>query len=351
MTQRTDSREKALAIADRLFPTDYIYDSRRSERAGYPVLYSTLPGCDAWISDLGCRLEINYADGTTDMIIIEEIPPQDPQPKKKTGRKTRRDVFASYGIEYKAGHIWHPVLGWLPLVLINGNSKLGKGVWTFSSLAGCKPVTFTMNGKEYVLRGSCLCHCSGCYAMTGNYRFSSVKASLGWRTWLVWFDVDFLVRAICAQIEAQKIRIVRIHASGDFPTVDYIDGWHRIIERFPDVVFWTYTKNSKAEHAFDDLNNVNVVPSFISGFGYNFGKAGYILKVYKALKAAGHSVYICRCGIDKNQHCADCGACRYCEYVLFIEHGTGYNPETDPDFPELKAIIEAQPRIELFREA
>ena len=59
----------------------------------------------------------------------------------------------------------------------------------------------------------------------------------------------------------------------------------------------------------------------------------------------GKSVYICRCGVDKNQHCTNCKGCSKNDYVLFIEHSTDYKAENDPCFNELKEIIERQPKI------
>ena len=82
--------------------------------------------------------------------------------------------------------------------------------------------------------------------------------------------------------------------------------------------------------------------SVIHGFGYNFGHCGYILTVYKALKEQGKDVYICRCGVDKEQHCVNCKGCSKNEYVLFIEHSTEYKAELDPLYEEVKRIIESQ---------
>lgn len=46
-----------------LFPYDYDRDETASERAGYPVYRAAHhPMC--WISDLGCRLELNFNDKT-----------------------------------------------------------------------------------------------------------------------------------------------------------------------------------------------------------------------------------------------------------------------------------------------
>ena len=159
---------------------------------------------------------------------------------------------------------------------------------------------------------------------------------------MVLSDLDFVTNAIIAQIKADRITLCRIHASGDFVNDLYIEAWKRIVKECPETVFWTYTKNIKAEAAFDKLDNINVVKSIIPGYGFNFGHCDYIIKVYNALKAAGKSVYICRCGIDKNQHCTNCKGCSKNEVVLFIEHSTNYKAVEDPYFEELKQIIEAQ---------
>ncbi len=61
----------AWAEVQKVFPTDYEYSAERSERAGYPIYYSTA-GVNAWISDLGNHLEVNLPDGKTANIWIEE---------------------------------------------------------------------------------------------------------------------------------------------------------------------------------------------------------------------------------------------------------------------------------------
>ena len=66
------SINEAWQIANEIFPTDYEQDSRASQNAGYPIYWSTLPGCAAWISDLCTRLEINLQNGETVVIWIEE---------------------------------------------------------------------------------------------------------------------------------------------------------------------------------------------------------------------------------------------------------------------------------------
>ena len=200
---------------------------------------------------------------------------------------TKKEIYAQYGIEFNGGKIYAPMFGFINPLLVNGNSKLGKGVWTFSTLPTNKYFHLVIDGNPIEVKGTCPCHCDGCYATKGNYNFSSVQNSLGIKTVLSRLYMDFVKRAIIAQIKADKIKLCRIHASGDFFDDAYIAMWYDIISECKDCAFWSYTKNSKAENAFDALPNVNIVKSVIHGFGFNFGKCGYILKVYKALKDAG----------------------------------------------------------------
>ena len=195
---------------------------------------------------------------------------------------------------------------------------------------------------SFDVMGTCPCNCPGCYAMTGNYRYESTVKSLAVKTILAREYPEFTRRAIMAQIKADNIQFIRIHASGDFFSSEYVQLWKDIANAFPGVTFWTYTKNRDAENAFNDIANTNIVKSVIPGKGFNFGHCDYILSCYEYLKNAGKSVYICRCGIDKNQPCTNCKGCSKNEYVLFIEHSTEYKAEKDSLFPVLKKIIEDQ---------
>ena len=173
----------------------------------------------------------------------------------------------------------------------------------------------------------------------------SVKKALELNTRIVNEDIEFFYNAIMAQLEVIGSGEVRIHASGDFNTKhpeEYANTWKKIVSESPSFMFWTYTKVRKFESLFDGLKNGNIVKSIINGIGYNFGHCDYIIETYLKLKAMGAKVWICRCGIDKNQHCEGCKHCATCDFVLFIEHSTEYRAEKDPRFEELKALIEAQ---------
>ena len=250
--------------------------------------------------------------------------------KKNQNVNSKRAIYAKYGIKYSAGKILYNG-EWIAELLKAGNSKTGKRVWTWSTLPG--------------KNGTCVCDCKGCYAQTGFYRMPGVIKSLELNTAIVNNDIAFFYSAVSAQLETIGSGEVRIHAAGDFNTRnpdEYAETWKRIVKENPSFLFWTYTKIKKFESLFDDTENGNIVKSIIDGVGYNFGHCDYIIRVYDMLKKAGKSVYICRCGIDKNQHCENCKHCATSEFVLFIEHSTSYNAEKDPRFNELKAIIDAQ---------
>lgn len=253
-------------------------------------------------------------------------------------RIRKADVFAAYGVEYKDNKIVLPNGNMIPRLLINGNEKIGKGVYHWSMLPGTHDFDAVINGEYVNVKGTCACNCGGCYAMAGRYNMASVVNALASRTLIARENLEFMINAINGQIAADKIELVRVHVAGDFFSDDYISAWKIIAAMNPNTRFWTYTKVHTAENAFDDLNNFNVIKSVIPGVGFNFGHCGYILDVYNALKSEGKNVHICKCGFDKNQHCINCKGCSENEYVLFLEHGTDYKAEQDPLFPVLKAI-------------
>lgn len=265
----------------------------------------------------------------------------------------KRDIYKEFGIDYfKAGKTtWHikTPIGHMPPVLVNGNDKIGRGVFHFSTLAGDLEYNVTLaNGENVTMRGTCAGTCENGYCVAGHYkRRQSVKNSLANKTELAREYPDFLKAAIMAQIKADKIKFVRIHVTGDFFSRDYLNMWRDIIRANPSTTFWTYTKETAAETAFDDLPNANIVKSNVADIGYNFGHVDYIIDIYNFLRDMGKTVYICRCGIDKNQHCANCTACAKCEHVLFIEHSTGYNAAKDPRYNEIVDMINAQGDIYL----
>jgi len=261
-------------------------------------------------------------------------------------RKTKRDIYKDFGIDFvkvtkSTWHINTPI-GHMPPVLVKGNEKIGN-VWHFSTLPGSKEYNVTIaNGENLDMCGTCAGNCENGYCMVGRYVMQNVQDSLANKTVLARDYMAFLDKAIRAQIIADHIDKVRIHVTGDFFSREYLNMWVNIVNDFPAVTFWTYTKEQAAETAFDRFENANIVKSNIPGIGYNFGHIDYVIAIYNMLKDMGKSVYICRCGTDDKQHCDKCKACALCEYVLFLEHGTDYDAKKDPNYNKAIEIIDAQ---------
>lgn len=293
----------------------------------------------------------------------------------------KANIYRDFGIQYKNGKIYHPAFGWINPLMKNGNQKIGSGVYHFSTLptnggffrdsfnyprtaavidlacawfGPCVLDYESTTEESYGVRGTCNCTCKDpgtgavtCYATKGRYVFDNVRASLMLNTIIARHDPLFFRRAIEAQIVADKIIIVRIHAAGDFFSEAYAWNWRFIAHDFPHVTFWTYTKVKKLESVFDGLENANIVKSMISLDGktnYNFGPARTISALYHALKAAGADVFFCPCGVpgaDRgNIHCNVCGACAAHKYVLFLEHSTDYDAKKDADLPLVYECLE-----------
>ena len=261
-----------------------------------------------------------------------------------SANKSKKAIYAAHGIEFKDGKILSPY-GWTSELLKEGNSKTGKAVYTFSILPGTEIYAINIAGTIVYVKGTCICDCVGCYAKTGFYRMENVKNSLGLNTLLVNDHIDFVKNAIAAQLECLGRGEIRIHAAGDFNTANpdqYASMWLELATAFPAFRFWTYTKIKRFEGLFDGLKNANIVKSVIPHLGVNFGHCDYVINAYYTLLSMGCSVYICKCGIDKNQHCERCGVCATYDFVLFLEHSTSYKAENDPLFDKLCEIVNNQ---------
>ena len=66
------SRNEAWEKVNKIFPTDYTENTIKTKNAGYPIYDSNLGDDHGYICDLGNRLEVNFADGETVNIWIEE---------------------------------------------------------------------------------------------------------------------------------------------------------------------------------------------------------------------------------------------------------------------------------------
>lgn len=273
------------------------------------------------------------------------------------GRMTKKAIYAQFNIEYVDGKINVPIFGFVKPLLKLGNDKIGMTVYSFSLLPGGGIFDIDVDGKRYACFGTCgeTCRdCNGSISCYGFYKRCALPDSRRVQlinTVLIRKNLDFVYRAISAQIIADHIDKIRIHATGDFDEYNRKDSapgnyalmWLAIARRFQSVRFWTYTKFVRRENLFDGLTNANIVKSKLDDGGYNYGTCEYIMRQYKRLIAAGKKVYICSCGTPEERHCSDCVACNVFEYVFFLKHSTpDYDAKKDPLYPAYCKFVENQ---------
>ena len=127
-----------------------------------------------------------------------------------------------------------------------GNLKLGFGVYTYSRIAG---------QREEQHGGNPLGTCPGstpeceriCYAK----RIAGPVADLYRINSLSW-DVPPI---------PEDAKILRIHVSGDFDSVAYINNWIARLKERPDVTVWAYTRSWRVVGLLPALETLRVLPN------------------------------------------------------------------------------------------
>lgn len=283
--------------------------------------------------------------------------------------KAQKSIYTKHGITLDGDKLVTPVGERIcPLLPIGSNGKVGDaGTW--SIWHGCetrgvdsfgehtRAVMEAFNVRE--ITGSCPCHCKGCYCDAHRQAWDSNIALAVRKLLLASMYPDWTKRAILAQIEADELKQVRVHAQGDFKllTVDdaddvpraYAQMWADIVSACPDVEFWTYTKYEPALDALDGLRNMHITPS-LTPAGINFGTCAELIEMYYSLTGMGYGVHICACGTPYQRKCSDCHkGCKRVgvdvDFVLFIKHSTpDYKAgrHDAADFAALLEIVRAQ---------
>jgi len=98
-----------------------------------------------------------------------------------------------------------------------------------------------------------------CYAQKGNYRFPSVKKGLNKRYELS--KKEEFVTIMNANILLERPTHVRIHDSGDFYSIDYLNKWIQIANDNKNVIFYAYTKSIPFFKRSKENNNNWLLPN------------------------------------------------------------------------------------------
>ena len=80
-----------------------------------------------------------------------------------------------------------------------------------------------------------------CYADKGSFKYKVVKDK--YEANLQATKKDNFIGLILSELDRKRPDFIRIHSSGDFYNVKYLDKWLQIAKKRPEIVFYGYTKS------------------------------------------------------------------------------------------------------------
>ena len=173
--------------------------------------------------------------------------------------------------------------------------------------------------------GNCSSCRNTCYAMKAQIQYKNTYTKRALNQYLAGNQLDTLKHMLLTQIVNERPEFVRIHEAGDFLSQAYINMWSELIQFFPDVKFYAYTK---VLDLYDfsyilSLKNFNLVNSVMPDGSINFGTRKFIFSQAKKYKGK-----VCPYGLKKDSkgnnlpvHCGtDCKACMNYSNIFFLIH-------------------------------
>ena len=100
-----------------------------------------------------------------------------------------------------------------------------------------------------------------CYAMRQHYCRDGVKDAMQ-RNYKASLRKDF-VAVMCGWIRSLFVRVVRVHASGEFYNEEYVRKWISIVKANPRVTFYAYTRSWSDPDTYEALKELSRLPNFI----------------------------------------------------------------------------------------
>ena len=200
-------------------------------------------------------------------------------------------------------------------LLSKGNAKLSPLIGAWSITAGMEV---------------CGRICKGCFAMKEQKRWATVRTGRDYRYQIS--QEDTFINQMNTEIAKSKFTMIRVHASGEFYSQDYVNKWVRIAKANTEKVFYAYTKRMDEF----DFSEIKALPNFVLHNSFieigtknrrkveNFGNDIFIKRA--KIETGG---FVCpmakntqMCGVPKEQ-----GGCDWCQRkenegtaILFKQH-------------------------------
>ena len=177
-----------------------------------------------------------------------------------------------------------------------GNSKLSKEILTWSIPAGMEV---------------CARECKGCYALKEQKRWKTVGEAREKR--YEFSKTNAFTTIAIVELKKYGKKYVRVHASGEFYSQEYVDKWTTIAEECPELIFFAYTKRMKDF----DFTKMLALPNFVLHNSMvdldgtvvpNYGDGDFILSAVQSL--AKELPCVCPLATDRTGMCGE--SCTWC---------------------------------------
>jgi hypothetical protein len=133
-----------------------------------------------------------------------------------------------------------------------GNLKIGMGVYTYSRLPG-HPSRAALGDQSGVTRGTCPGASEECQAICYAARPVAENGPVA--------DMWFENKGDDVPPIPTYATMLRLHVSGDFDTVKYINGWIDRLASRPDVTCWVYTRSWRVPELLPALEQMRRLPN------------------------------------------------------------------------------------------
>jgi hypothetical protein len=103
--------------------------------------------------------------------------------------------------------------------------------------------------------------CQGCYAQKGFFQTPRLKSTYAQNLEVT--QGDTFVDAMIGHIQqvTRKVKVFRIHVSGDFYSSTYVRKWIAIVQALPDVQFYAYTRSWRVASIRPTLEELHALPN------------------------------------------------------------------------------------------
>lgn len=207
-------------------------------------------------------------------------------------------------------------------VKLSNTSKLGVKSWSLQALNTC-PASLDANGDLVAA-------CKGCYATSGNYRFSNVRAPREFNK-QAWKNESFVNDFV---IELHKERFFRWFDSGDMYSLQLAEKIYQIMQLTPHVKHWLPTRMYKFKKFHSVIKKMQALDNVVVRLSSDHIDGTKVDSIYNQVSDTNSVIipsdavndyaegFICRAYRQEGK-CLNCTACydKNIKTIAYVGHG------------------------------